>query len=588
LILDGAGAVTSTAAITGTAGTSVPTVTINANQSFASLTNAGTSNFNAGSTTIGTIANTGTTNVASAATLNATSAFSEGLVNNAGTININGGSSNVVGQGNGIGGGASTTGGISGAGTLNVTCGNLVAAHIRQAQLNIASGSTVTIADSLLPGDGTAVNAATSVLTDLNLSPDVNGIPTATLDLKNNDLIINDTNPAVFTTVQAALSNAADIDGSGNLHWDKPGITSSSAAANASTFALGYATGAELSAASIANGGSAITTFDGQPLSSGATVVKYTVLGDTNLKGYVNNSDYFTVLNNAGADEDWAGGNFKYSATGALAQVNNSDYFDVLNNAGSTVSGNLAQGRSITRSLAPSLSVSPNIPTRVAPAGDLQLYVYLATGDVRLVNTNQTQSTPFTSYEITVNDKSTNVLTVGNPQDGLGTGYNGTTGAPYAPNTFGQTGPFTNEMFLTAAQGDPNYNSSAAAYGSTPSKWAIVLDGYNSHAPGTSGSAFGLWESFAAVGTSDVVTIPVGGSIDLGNIFNNLASTTDLTYDWSPATVTGANSGTTYDNASIDYIPASTPEPGTLGILGLGGVMMMRRRRSQRRSALAN
>jgi autotransporter-associated beta strand protein len=55
LILDGANAVLSYATITGTAGSSVPTVTINANQNFASLANAGTSNFNVGSTTIGTI-----------------------------------------------------------------------------------------------------------------------------------------------------------------------------------------------------------------------------------------------------------------------------------------------------------------------------------------------------------------------------------------------------------------------------------------------------------------------------------------------------------------------------------------------------
>jgi hypothetical protein len=40
--------------------------------------------------------------------------------------------------------------------------------------------------------------------------------------------------------------------------------------------------------------------------------------------------------------------------------------------------------------------------------------------------------------------------------------------------------------------------------------------------------------------------------------------------------------GTTYSGL-VDYVGGSspTPEPGTLGILGLGGVMMMRRRRRQ-------
>jgi hypothetical protein len=244
--------------------------------------------------------------------------------------------------------------------------------------------------------------------------------------------------------------------------------------------------------------------------------------------------------------------------------------------------------------LAPSLSVSPNISTRVAPAGDLQVDVYLGVGgvvdDVKLVNTNPTLTTPFTSYSISVNDSSPNVLKVGNPNDTLGTGVSADgNNTLYAPNTAGQTGPFTQEMLLTAPVGDPNYNSSTANIGSNPAKWNVEIDGYNSNAPGSAGQAFGLAEGPLKKSTSDVVTIPVGGSIDPGDIFNNLASQTDLTFNWSPATSSGGNSTTTYtSNTVIDYIPVSTPEPGTVGILGLGGVMMMRRRRSQRRSALAN
>jgi hypothetical protein len=77
------------------------------------------------------------------------------------------------------------------------------------------------------------------------------------------------------------------------------------------------------------------------------------------------------------------------------------------------------------------------------------------------------------------------------------------------------------------------------------------------------------------------ITIPVNGSVDLGNIFNTLASQSDLTFEWEPATASGANQSTTlYSSGTIDYIGgSSTPEPGTLGILGVGGVMMMRRGR---------
>ena len=40
--------------------------------------------------------------------------------------------------------------------------------------------------------------------------------------------------------------------------------------------------------------------------------------------------------------------------------------------------------------------------------------------------------------------------------------------------------------------------------------------------------------------------------------------------------------GSTY-NAELDYVGnAVMPEPGMLGLLGLGGIMMMRRRRTPR------
>jgi hypothetical protein len=77
---------------------------------------------------------------------------------------------------------------------------------------------------------------------------------------------------------------------------------------------------------------------------------------------------------------------------------------------------------------------------------------------------------------------------------------------------------------------------------------------------------------------ANTVTIPIGGAIDLGNIFStvNGASQTDLTFTWAPEDAAGGDSTTTY-NGLVDYV--GTPEPGTLGILGIGGVMMMRRRR---------
>jgi autotransporter-associated beta strand protein len=530
LILDGAGAVTSTAAITGTAGTSVPTVTINANQSFASLTNAGTSNFNAGSTTIGTIANTGTTNVASAATLNATSAFSEGLVNNAGTININGGSSNVIGQGNGVGGGTATTGGVIGAGTFSVNgTANLTASVIRQAQLNIASGSTVTIADSSAPGN----NASVSVLTDLNNS--------GTLDLKNNDMIINDS--AQNSTIVSEIAS-----GYNSGSWNGSGITSSSAKAQPSnTYGLGYATGAELGT----------TTFEGQAITSGSTVVKYTLLGDTTLKGSVGIGDYNTVVHNFLTAQDWSGGNFHYGV--GSPDVGIGDYNAVVHNFLLPASGNLASSDLAKPSLALATQSSggsgstltaawASLSPALASSG-LSLEVNTATGDVYAY---AAAAVAFTGYGIS--DPSGNLV------DG------------------GQ-----NEILFSMQSkygGQPN--TPAGYRSSTNYKyWSLVANKPTALGEGENNAYYVAGNS----STYDTVNIPAGGTIDFGQIYGG---NPDLTFQYSVADANTGDptTGNSYYNVEVDYI--GTPEPASLGILGLGGVMMMRRRRSQRRSALAN
>jgi hypothetical protein len=232
----------------------------------------------------------------------------------------------------------------------------------------------------------------------------------------------------------------------------------------------------------------------------------------------------------------------------------------------SLISGKLAE--------AATLSLSPEVatPATVYPAPsstDLQLVVNVATGDVSLTN-SAAQQTLFTGYNIKVIDGTINTLLVGNPADvGKGTGAQGL--PPYT-----RAAPYTKELLLTEYKpNSPNYNTSAAALGNNPFAWQVAQDGYN-----TQTSAFGLAESYLKPGTSDAITIPIGGSVDLGTIFNTLASHTDLQFSWSPATSTGANYQGNPFTGIVDYVGGTvTPEPGTLGILGLGGVMMMRRRR---------
>jgi hypothetical protein len=426
--------------------------------------------------------------------------------------------------------------------------------------LTVGSSSTVTIADSSAPGN----SASVSVLTDLNNS--------GTLDLKNNSMIIND--GTQFVQLQSMMANAYD-----GGQWDQKGLTSSSAAAQYSSangtnaYGLAYETGAEIAAARANAGISGAVTVDGQTVSSNAIAVKYTLVGDTTLTGQVGESDFLTVQSNLdGLNTDWSQGNFHYG-TGSNG-TNESDLLETQANLDGTASGNL-----VARSAVHANAVSSNLVTRsfsvspdvspVAPSGALQLVVNPSNGNVSIVNTASTP-TAFTSYNIKVLDGSSNVLLVGNPSDAIAN--EGGTGNP----------PFTGELVLADTHvGGANYNTDAASDGSTPSAWSLQLDGEN-----TSGNGFGLAEgpaSFIATpgrgSTVNTVNIPVGGAISLGSIFSTLGgvSQSDLSFFWTPEDSAGGDTSAGYTQAP-EYV--QTPEPATLGILGLGGVMMMRRRRS--------
>jgi hypothetical protein len=516
----------------------------------------------------------GTNAVSATAPITVTGSTANLTVNNAQTLASISSSGNatftvgtsIVGQGNGIGTGAngtSTTGGIDGTGTFNVATGvNLTAAHIRQATLNINGTATVTIADSTLPAPthGTinvvGNTAATSVVNDLNFSSDVNGNPTGTLDLKNNDMIVNDTYPTVFTAIQNAINNAAD---GGN--WDKPGITSSSAAAananaGSQVYGLGYATGAEIAAA----GGSG-TSFDNQTITAGSTVIKYTLVGDSTLKGSVGGLDYDTVLNNFGTPQDWAGGNFHYGTGPVGSLVGGLDYDAVLNNFGASAQGNLVAGPSLAktrgvaspsvRAASPSLSANPALSS----PNDLILNVNTVTGDVSIYANN---ATALTQYTI-IDENGGNLDSPASPQllsVAAGSGGNQQT---FAQGVYVNWYAVANTQYeLDEAQANNGYkvtHNGTTSY--TPSKY-------------------------------DTINIPAGGSIDFGDIYGggSAAANEDLIfqfYEANSASPYSPTSGYNDQAGTVAYSDGSspTPEPGTLGILGLGGVMMMRRRRRQ-------
>jgi fibronectin-binding autotransporter adhesin len=535
-----------------------------------SLSNSGTFNVNGSSNLIlaaaSAIPSTATVNVGVSANAYVNSAQTVAAVSSAGNATFTAGTS-IVGQGNGNGtgaGGAATTGGINGTGVLSVNgTANLYASHITQSVLNIGSASTVTIADSAAPGNSSSV----SILNDLNDS--------GTLDIKNNSMIVND--GAQFAQLQSVIATAYD-----GGKWDGRGLTSSSAAAQyssatgTSAYGLAYETGAEIAAArAAAFGSTGSMSVDGQAVSSSAIAVKYTLVGDTTLTGQVGLSDLLTVQSNLdGSNTDWSQGNFHYG-TGSNG-TSLGDLLATQANLDGNATGNVTQAKAVRTSALSSnatrsLSLSPNVSYPIAGPTDLQLVVNTSTGNVSMVNKASTP-TAFTAYNIKVLDGSSNVLLIGNPSDAIAN--EGGTGNP----------PNTGELVLADTHvGGENYNSSAAAYGSSPSLWALEVDGEN-----TSGNGFGLAEAGASNITSpaarnpaNTVTIPVGGSISLGNIFSTLAgiSQTDLSFSWAPENSAGGDTTTTYTETA-DYI-SSTPEPGSVALLAVGsfGLLAKRRRR---------
>src|SRR3954454_4978409 len=148
----------------------------------------------------------------------------------------------------------------------------------------------------------------------------------ATLDLSDNDLIATATSKAFVAQQIAAARNGGT--------WNQPGITSSSAKAQAShATTLGVLGGAEFK--SVAG---ALATFNGFSVADGDTLVKYTWYGDTDFNGRVNFDDYVRTDNGFNNHlSGWLNGDFDGNNT-----VNFDDYV-LIDLAFNTQSGTLGR-----------------------------------------------------------------------------------------------------------------------------------------------------------------------------------------------------------------------------------------------------
>jgi len=140
---------------------------------------------------------------------------------------------------------------------------------------------------------------------------------TAALDILNNHLIIDYGSSDPIATIAGYIQS-----GYNGGSWRGPGINSATAIipTNGLKYGIGYADGKD----GVVSG-----------LSSGQIEIKYTLLGDANLDGTVNGSDFSILVANFGTGAtNWDQGNFLYESS-----VNGSDFSALAANFGQGDSG---------------------------------------------------------------------------------------------------------------------------------------------------------------------------------------------------------------------------------------------------------
>ncbi|MBC8107493.1 MAG: hypothetical protein H7Z14_12950, partial [Anaerolineae bacterium] len=225
---------------------------------------------------------------------------------------------NVAGAGNTL---TVTNGLLSTGTTLLVTKSGPGTLSVKN--LNVESGVAVNGGTISIIANGT--NAGTSRVGTLSFAG--GATPTATLDLKDNDLIVT-------SGTYAAITNAISKARNGGA-WNQPGLTSSSAAAaTPKNTTLGTLTGAEY--LSLGN-----TTFDGFTVAAPDVLVKYTYYGDVDFNGLVDFDDYSRI--DAGFNNNrtgWFNGDVDYNG------IVDFDDYSLIDQAFNTQSGTLRRAMS--------------------------------------------------------------------------------------------------------------------------------------------------------------------------------------------------------------------------------------------------
>ncbi len=209
------------------------------------------------------------------------------------------------------------------------------------------SGGTTVNAGTLVVGNSHALGAGGLLITgssNVKLQANLGApvvlsslsmvAPTTTLDLTNNKMVVTNTSftnaKNTYQQLLGQVKNAFD-----NFAWDQPGITSSQVAADIAggiPTSVGIVLNNNLGGAGNASdelfygNGTSLPQFAGVSVDQNSVLFKYTYIGDSNLDGMVDSTDFGLFLagyNDPGtaASLGWAVGDYDYSGT-----VDSSDF----------------------------------------------------------------------------------------------------------------------------------------------------------------------------------------------------------------------------------------------------------------------
>ncbi len=234
-----------------------------------------------------------------------------------------------------ISGAISGAGGLikSGSGTLTLSAnssytggttvngGTLIVSHVHGLGQSTTNG--LTINNTALAKITTGTGAGPVVLPSLNINGGTS--PVATLDITSSKMVITNTSFAAaqtaYSTAHAQVANAFD-----GFAWDLPGITSSQVQTDFNVNGIPTAVGIVLNNDTAGgnlfygDGTGGFPQFAGTSVDQNSILFKYTYIGDSNLDGMVDSTDFGLFLagyNDPGtaASLGWAVGDYDYSST---------------------------------------------------------------------------------------------------------------------------------------------------------------------------------------------------------------------------------------------------------------------------------